>query len=88
MHKYRNFGLGLACQARGQCCYSKKSALAKIFTEINEQKCKVPPAITLQNRHVKITMYLGLDIKIEFTRNFDRCAISNLLNCLTKKIES
>ena len=27
------FGLGLACQAEGQCCHTKKSTLAKIFTE-------------------------------------------------------
>ena len=30
------FGLGLACQAKGQCCHTKKSTLAKIFTEENE----------------------------------------------------
>ena len=30
------FGLGLACQAKGQCCHTKKSTLAKIFTEKNE----------------------------------------------------
>ena len=27
------FGLGLACQAEGQCCHTKKSTLAKIFTK-------------------------------------------------------
>ena len=27
------FGLGLACQAKGQSCHNKKSALAKIFME-------------------------------------------------------
>ena len=30
------FGLGLACQAKGYCCHTKKSTLAKIFTEKNE----------------------------------------------------
>ena len=29
-------GLGLACQAKGPCCHTKKSTLAKIFTEANE----------------------------------------------------
>ena len=35
-------------------------------------------------------MYLGLDIiiKIKFTTIFDRCAILNVLNYLTKNFES
>ena len=39
-------------------------------------------------RPVKITMYLGLDIKIKlkFTTDFDRRAISNILNYLTKNL--
>ena len=39
---------------------------------------------------IKITMYLGLDImiKIKFTTVFDRCAILNVLNYLTKNFES
>ena len=38
---------------------------------------------------VKITMYLGLDIiiKLKFTINFNRCAILNKLNYLTKNFE-
>ena len=49
-------------------------------------KKRVPPAITLQKRPVKIAMYLGLDIiiKLKFTTNFDRCAILSILNCLTR----
>ena len=50
------------------------------------------PATTLQKkkRSVKITMYLGLDviIKLKFTTIFDRCAILNVLNYLTKNFES
>ena len=69
MHEYRNFGLGLACEAKGQCCYSKKSAIAKIFPKKKtEQKCKVSHATTLQKRRVKI-MYLGLDIIIKLKLN-------------------
>ena len=36
-------------------------------------------------RTVEITMHLGLDniIKLKFTTNSDRCAILNVLNCLT-----
>ena len=43
-----------------------------------------------KERPVKITMYLGLDIiiKIKFTRIFDRCAILNVLDYLTKNFES
>ena len=43
-----------------------------------------------KERLVKITMYLGLDIiiKIKFTTIFDRCAILNVLNYLTKNFES
>ena len=34
-------------------------------------------------------MHLGSDniIKLKFTTNFDRCAILNLLNCLTENIK-
>ena len=44
----------------------------------------------LQKKTVKITMYLGLDIiiKLKFTTDFDRCAILNILNYLTKNFES
>ena len=43
-----------------------------------------------KERPVKITMYLGLAIiiKIKFTTIFDRCAILNVLNYLTKNFES
>ena len=48
------------------------------------------PATTVQKRPVTITMYLGLDItiKLKFTTNFDRCAVLNVLTCLTKNFES
>ena len=43
-----------------------------------------------KKRPVKITMYLGLDIiiKLQFTIDFDRCAILNVLNYLTNNFES
>ena len=45
-----------------------------------------PGHYATKNRSVEITMHLGLDniIKIKFTINFDRCAILNVLNCLSK----
>ena len=58
-------GLGLTCQAKGLNCHTKKSTLAKTFTEKNEQKCKVPLATTLQKRPAKITVYLGVDMIIK-----------------------
>ena len=53
-------------------------------------KVRSTPATTLQKRPVKITMYLGLDIiiKLKSTTSFDRCAILNVLNYLTKNFES
>ena len=43
----------------------------------------------LQKRSAKITMYLALDniIKLKFRTNFDRCAILNVLNGVTKDFE-
>ena len=43
-----------------------------------------------KERPVKITMYLGLAIiiKIKFTTIFNRCAILNVFNYLTKNFES
>ena len=82
--------LGLPSQ-RQMLSYQTKSILAKMFTEKNESKCKVPPATTLQKeRLVKITMYVGLDIiiKLNFTTDFDRCAILNVLNYLNKNFQS
>ena len=59
--------------AKHACHYAKK----------NNKKNK-------KKRSVKITMYLGLDIiiKIKFTTIFDRCAILNVLNFLSKHFES
>ena len=86
------FGL---CLAQGHNSHTKISPLTKSFTKKkkkkkNEKKCEVPLATTLQKRPVKVTIYLGLDIiiKLKFTTNFDRCAIINVANCLTKKFES
>ena len=43
---------------------------------------------TKKKGSVKIRMHLGLDniIKLRFTTNFDRCAILNILNYLTKNV--
>ena len=41
--KFILVGLGLACQAKGQCCHTKISTLAKIFTKKTRKKV---PSIT------------------------------------------
>ena len=77
-------------KGKGHSCHTKKSTLAKTFTEKKRVKVRSTPATTLQKRPVKITMYLGLDIiiKIKFITIFDRCALLNVLNYLTKNFES
>ena len=77
-------------KAKGHSCHTKKSTLAKPFTEKTSKSAKHACHYATKERPVKITMYLGLDIiiKIKFTTHFDRCAILNVLNYLTKNFES
>ena len=78
----------------GNSCHTKKSTLAKIFTKKKKKKRVKVRSTTghyaTKKRPVKITMYLGLDIiiNLKFTTNFDRCAILNVLNYLSKNFES
>ena len=89
-----SFNLFLAwtwlAKAKGHSCHTKKSTLAKTFTEKTSKSAKHACHYATKERPVKITMYLGLDIiiKIKFTTIFDRCAILNVLNYLTKNFES
>ena len=81
----------LLAKTKGHSCHTKKSTLAKTFTEKKTSKsAKHACHYATKERPVKITMYLGLDIiiKIKCTINFDRCAILNVLNYLTKNFES
>ena len=84
--------LAWAWFAKAKChsCHTKKSTLAKTFTEKTSKSTKHACHYASKERPVKITMYLGLDIiiKIKFTTIFDRCAILNVLNYLTKNFES
>ena len=73
----------------------KNQPLPKYLREKNElsAKCHLPlrsKKKKKKKRPVKITMYLGLDIiiKLKFTTAFDRCAILNVLDYLTKNFES
>ena len=59
----------------------KNHPLPKYLRKKNELKCKVLPATTLQKQDPII-------IKLKFTTDFDRCAILNVLNYLTKNFES
>ena len=84
------FGLGLACQApKAIVVIPKKSTPAKTIYGKIRVKVRSTACHYATKRPGKIAMHLGLDdiIKIKFTTNFDRCAILNVLNCLTKNIE-
>ena len=83
-------GLGLPSQ-RPMMSYQKNQPFAKIFTKKKRVKVRSTAChYATKKRPSKITMYLGLDIiiKLKFTTNFDRRAIFNVLNCLTKNFES
>ena len=77
-------------KAKGHSCHTKKSTLAKHLRKKTSKSAKHACHYATKERSVKITMYLGLDIiiKIKFTTIFDRCAILNVLNYLTKNFES
>ena len=53
-----DFGLGLACQAKGQCYHTKKKRI-----KVRSTTCHY----ATKQRPVQITMYLGLDIIIRLT---------------------
>ena len=76
-------GLGLAC-------HSKNQPLPKYLRKKRVKVRSTTGHYATKKRPVKITMYLGLDIiiKLKFTTIFDRCAILNVLNYLTKNFES
>ena len=82
-------GLGLP-RPKAIVVIPNNQPLPKHLREKKRVKVRSTPATTLQKRPVKITMYLGLDIiiKLKFTTIFDRCAISNVLNYLTKNFET
>ena len=50
------------------------------------KSAKYPWPLRYKKRSIEMSMHLGLDniIKLKFTTNSDRCAILNILNCLTK----
>ena len=81
-------GLGLPSQ-RPMLSYQKINPCQNVYGK-KRVKVRSTIATTLQKRPVKITMYLGLNIitKLKFTTIYDRCAILNVLNYLTKNFES
>ena len=52
-------------KAKGHSCHTKKSTLAKTFTEKTSKSAKHACHYATKERPVKITMYLGLDIIIK-----------------------
>ena len=83
-------GLGLP-RPKAIVVIPKNQPLPKYLRKKTSKSAKYHRPLRYEKkRPVKITMYLGLDIKIKlkFTTNFDRCAILNVLNYLTKNFES
>ena len=82
-------GLGLP-RPKAIVVIPKNQPLPKYLREKRVKVRSTTGHYATKRRPVKITMYLGLDIKIKlkFTTNFDRCAILNVLNYLTKNLES
>ena len=83
------FWPGLGLPSKGLSYYAKNQLLPNHLRKRTSKSAEFHFATTLQKRPVKITTYLGLDnmIKLKITTNFDRCAILNVLNCLTKNFE-
>ena len=82
-------------KAKGHSCHTKNQLLPKTFTKKKKKtskSAKYPWPLRYKKkkkRSVEITMHLSLDniIKFKFTTNFDRCAVLNVLNCLTKNFQ-
>ena len=90
----RLFGQGFACQDNGHSSHTKSSTPFQIIygkKASKSAKYRLPrrKKKKKKKRLNKIKMYLGLDIiiKLKFTTNFDRCAILNVFNCLTRDFE-
>ena len=79
-------GLGLP-RLKAIVVIPKNQPLPKHLPKKTSKSVKHACHYATKERPVKITMYLGLD-KIKFTKIFDRCAILNVLNYLTKNFES
>ena len=82
-------GLGLP-RPKAIVVIPKYQPLPKHLRKKTSKSAKHACHYATKERPVKITMYLGLDIiiKTKFTTIFDRCAILNVLNYLTKNFES
>ena len=82
-------GLGLQ-RPKAIVVRPKSQPLLKHLRKKTSKSAKHACHYATKERPVKITMHLSLDIiiKIKFTTIFDRCAILNVLNYLTKNFES
>ena len=88
------FGLGLASQTKGQCCHTETiNPCQKIYGK-RKKKTSKSAKYRLPLRYKESPLknnVFGFGhhiIKLKFTTNFDRCAILNIINCLTKNFES
>ena len=77
-------------KAKGHSYHTKNQLLPKPFTKRVKVRSTACHYATKKKNVKDNNAYLGLDniIKLKFTINFDRCAISNVPNCLTKNFET
>ena len=82
-------GLGLP-RPKAIDVISKNQPLLKHLRKKMSKSAKHACHYATKKRPVKFTMYLGLDIiiKLKFVTIFDKCAILNVLNYLTKNFDS
>ena len=80
----RSFGLGLDSQANAIVVVPKINSCQNHLRKKMSRSVKYRLPLAYKKDPLK---YLDNLIKLEITTNFDRCAISNILNCLTKNFE-
>ena len=81
------FWPGFGLPTKGQCCHTKNQPLPKYLRKRRVKVLSTTCHYATKKNHLKYElMYLGLDIiiKFKFTTDFDKCAILNVLNYLTK----
>ena len=86
---YVFFAWARLAKAKGHSCHTKKiNPCQNIYEKKKSKSSKHACLYATKERPDNITMCLGLDIiiKLKFTTIFDRCAILNVLNYLTKNL--
>ena len=80
---YRFFAWAWLAKSKTNVVIPKNQPLLKYLRKKTSKSAKYHLPLRYKKRPVKITMCLGIIIKLKFTTDFDRCAILNVLNYLT-----